>query len=156
MVPAARGGVRFDGATGSLAVDDAHDNGPGTGAREFRQCWDAETAAHPEGDGYLEAVIRVGHVTFRRAVEHVEMRERVRVEPGPVPRIEAVGDHVRGLAEDKVRQGGRPPSQPRSSGDFLATGTRDNASEPVGTRRKRVADLRRSANMLVMNQLALP
>ena len=89
--------VRLDDAPGALAVDDLHRHRPRLRAAELGVHRDAVALAHRECH-LDEKPVLGGRALERRSAQHPQGGERVRVEPGAVPGVEAVGDDVLGLA----------------------------------------------------------
>ena len=94
---AQRGGVRLDHRAGALAVDDLHGHRARVRAGERGPHRHPEPATDGEGDLDQEPVLG-GRAVQRRGAEHAQRGERVRVQPGAVPRVEPVGQHVLRLA----------------------------------------------------------
>ena len=107
------GGVCFDDAALTLAVDDAHDDRPRAGSGELGDHRDAESA-DLESHGDEEAVELLGKVIVGgRCAENLEPGEGIRVEPCAVPRVQPVGDDVARLTDTFEARHRRQPGIPR-------------------------------------------
>ena len=95
--PPQRRGVGLDDRSGALAVDDPHGDRARVGAVELGVHRHAEAA--PDGERHLDEKAVLGRRAVRRGrAQHAQRGERVGVEPGAVPRVEPVGEHVLRLA----------------------------------------------------------
>src|SRR5699024_3178169 len=99
LVDTQRGGVCLHDTASSLSLDDPHDHRAGFGAGELGTHRHSPAARHLETDVHDQTVL-LGCGTFGY-FGHLQPHERVGVEPGTVPGVEAVGDHVLGLTASR-------------------------------------------------------
>ena len=109
--PAVRAGsawgrVGFDDTAGALAVDDPHQDGPWLRAGELGDHRDRRVGR--SGMSPRRGIGRAprGRRRSGRGAEHLQLGERVRVKPCPVPRVHPVGDDVDGFAYPRQRGDG--------------------------------------------------
>ena len=135
---AQRRGVGLHDRARALAVDDLHRDRARVGAAERGVHRHAEPLA--DGEGHLdEEPVLGGRAVDGRGAEHRERGERVGVQPGAVPRVEPVGDHVLAARSARSRwrrrrrcpAGGRGPSTGASvTGPSARSSSRTQASTP--------------------------
>ena len=122
---AQRRGVGLDDAAGALAVDDLHRDRARVGAAERGVHRHAEALA--DGERHLDEKAVLGRRAVDGGAESTLQRgERVRVQPGAVPRVEPVGDRRPPARSGRSRwrrrrarpAGGRGPEH-RGVGDGL-------------------------------------
>ncbi len=117
--------VCLDDAPGALAVHDLHRDRARVRAAELGA--DRHPEPLPDRERHLDEEPVLGGCRppiRRRGADHLQRGERVRVEPGAVPRVEPVGDHVLRLA---------PPDHGGDGGHAVVFGTRAQHGE-VGRR----------------------